>query len=119
MKEPIELIEAICATTEHACFWTHYYDQDLIAANPLMADKFGKPETLSFRGLDIVAARQSYNTDTDRTDFAGGMEHYSYWLSLDGIKAIFEALHFEVSVLDTQPDHQHGPGVTFTARRTY
>jgi hypothetical protein len=118
MKEPLQLIEAICATADQACFWTHYYDRDIIAANPALRPKFGEPETLSFRGRDVVAARQSYLTDLERLDFAGGMEPHSYWVTLDGLAGTFEVLGFEMTVLDRQDAHPHGPGVTFTVRRS-
>ena len=117
MKEPLELIQAVCATADQACFWTHYYDKALLDRSDHLRPKFGPAESVSFMGREILVARQSYLADLDRTDFAGGMENHSVWISLDGIRDAFDALGFDITVLGKQEDHPHGPGVTFTAKR--
>ncbi|SFH15293.1 class I SAM-dependent methyltransferase [Methylobacterium gossipiicola] len=117
MKDPLSLIESICNTAEQACFWTHYYDKELIDNNEHLRPKFAPPETLRFKGRTILASKQSYLTDIERTDFAGGMEGYSYWLSLEGLSEAFEALGFKMTIHDMQRDHPHGAGVTFTVKR--
>lgn len=117
MKDPLGLIQNICHNSDQACFWTHYYDQQVIENNNHLRQKFGKPENVKFMGKNIVVSRQSYLTDTDRTDFAGGMEDYSYWVSLDGLETAFDQLGFDMKILDKQIGHPHGAGVTFTVTR--
>ncbi|ACK84803.1 MULTISPECIES: class I SAM-dependent methyltransferase [Methylorubrum] len=117
MKEPLELIDAICSTATQCCFWTHYYDKDLVSRNAQLSSKISEPEVVSFKGRDIVVAKQSYLGDLDRLDFAGGLENYSYWVSLEGLRETFEALGFEFVVIEKQENHPHGPGITFVAKR--
>lgn len=117
MKDPIRLIEAICKTSDQVCVWSHYFDEEIILKNDHLKTKFSSPSDVEFMGRQIKVAKQSYHSDLDRTDFAGGMDDYSQWIALDGIREIFDSLGFDMTVIALQENHPNGPGVTFVARR--
>ncbi|QEE39040.1 MULTISPECIES: class I SAM-dependent methyltransferase [unclassified Methylobacterium] len=117
LEDPLLAIELMTKVADQICIWTHYYDKELIDGNEILAGKFDDPDFQFFNGRKIKYSRQSYKNDLQRTDFAGGVEVHSKWVSLDGLVSAFDALGFSVDILSQQLNHPHGPGVTFVAKR--
>ena len=118
MTDPLGLIRAITRVSDSICVWTHYFDEDIIRANPALSKKFApKTEVVEFEGRSVELCEQSYLSDPEWTGYAGGMERNSFWLRRTSIIEAFSACSFDVSVGPEHPNHPNGPAFTFVARR--
>ena len=119
MKDPVELLELVCGSSNRIFIWTHYYDASIIGANPDLAHKFALPEKGSRSGLEYEYSRQSYKQALGWSGFCGGSEPESLWLTRDSIVRILRARGF--STIRTgfeQPKHPNGPAFAICAERS-
>ena len=109
MEDPLSLIRGIARASDRCFVWTHYFDERRTegrVAVPAAAD-----------GLTATYYRVQYQ-DRAEPSFWGGNKPSASWMTRDDILAAFR--HFglgEIDVIADDPDAQHGPTITFTARR--
>ena len=118
MREPAELIALVAKVADKAFFWTHYYDDRLLAEMPQLRFRRTSPTDANYGGFRHRLYRQDYPTAAADSGFCGGPEAYSQWMTRADILACCE--HFGFSQVVTgveQPDHQNGPAFAFVASR--
>ncbi len=123
MANPLRLLDLLCERVDHIALWTHYFDGDILAANPKLAPKFsplqdGSYTTLGGQSFDHRWALQSYNEALNWAGFCGGTEPTSVWLPRQTILdflALRGLKHQHIS--DEVPLHPHGPSYAVVASR--
>jgi hypothetical protein len=123
MANPLRLLDLLCDKVDHLALWTHYFDGDILAANPKLAPKFsalqdGSYTTLAGDVFDHRWALQSYNEALNWAGFCGGTEPTSAWLPRQTILDFLAQrglVHQHIS--DEVPLHPHGPCYAVVASR--
>ena len=72
MTEPAELIALVAEVAEKAYFWTHYYDDGLVAETPRARFRRASPVEADYRGFRHALYRQPYPDPAADLRFAGG-----------------------------------------------
>jgi hypothetical protein len=118
MKSPHVVLADILRNTDQVVMWTHYFDKEIISGNDGLRHKFSEePLELNDWHIPIKLYKQSYFADTQRSDFCGGAESYSYWIPKQDMLAIFEHFGFSVTIGFETPHHPHGPCYQLIAER--
>lgn len=119
MTNPVELLSLISQVTDKIFIWTHYYDRDLLAANPhKIAKKFPSSISAEYNGFKHTLYRYEYLTALADPGFCGGSQAFSYWMSRGDILAALEYLGFnEIRINFEKPDHPNGPSFAVLAIR--
>jgi SAM-dependent methyltransferase len=117
--DPIALLEAIAAVTDRVAIWTHYFDADVVGADPAKARLFeSAPEEVEWRGHHLRLHRRAYLEALQWGGFCGGPETSALWMERDGLMAVLGELGFaEVAVQRDDPHHQNGPCIMLCAER--
>ena len=110
MHNPCELIQLIARTSEKIILWTHFYDQELIAAKDIVAGKFSGQLKKSYNGFNHVLYKYNYGDALNWKGFCGGGYSYSYWMSRADILACLRFFGFQdLKIGFEDPDHPNGP----------
>lgn len=118
MTDPIALLDQISAVTDSILLWTHYYDDAVISASPLISHKFERePVFVEARGRQWEMHKQRYLEALKWGGFSGGAEQYSHWLTRPTLMGYLEELGFSLSVMGESSTHPHGPALTIFASR--
>jgi len=119
MKDPVELLELVCASSNRIFIWTHYYDAGIIGANRILARYFSAPETGVREGVKYEYARQHYKQALNSARFCGGSQPESVWLTKESIIRILGAFGFATPHVGFEhPAHPNGPSLAICAERT-
>lgn len=119
MRDPVQLIALLARRCGGSLFlWTHYYDRELIAANPALAAK----HTGSFRGrhdgFEYVLSRYEYRAALDWGGFCGGSAPYAHWMSRPDILKCLEHFGFgDIRINFDHVCHPNGPALALIAKR--
>jgi hypothetical protein len=110
MKNPARLIHLLAERTKKVMIWTHYYDQALLKNHPHIF----QPIESDYQGFKHVLYQQRYRQNypefLGRTNFFGGDEGFSCWMTRADILAGLEYFGFrEVKIEFEDLDHLHGP----------
>lgn len=118
MMNPVRLLELIGKATDRIMIWTHYYDDSIIRANPVLTRKFGKPRTEVRAGVNLTLVDQAYGDSLKWMGFCGGSSVGSVWLTRSSILDYLRYLGFEkIDIAYEHPTHQNGPAFAVCARR--
>lgn len=118
MIAPVDLLENLATITDSIGLWTHYFDGNIISANPTLRAKFDfQPAIHCFRGRTIAHYQQRYMSALNWTGFCGGSAPTSHWLTKDGILRVLDALNFVVEITMDEPNHPNGPSMLLFANR--
>ncbi len=118
MEDPARHIQLVCSSADAAFVWTHYYDEDIVQANPELAPKFTAETEVEVDGYRHVLHRQDYLDALGWGGFCGAGRRSANWLELDDIHALFDRNGFEVTDTAFHDEaHPHGPAIGFVARR--
>jgi hypothetical protein len=118
MRNPAELLALIATNIEQCFIWTHYYDADVLHANPLLSPHFTGRESAEYAGFRHTLYRHEYDQALERAQFCGGSAAYSQWMCRDDILACIR--HFglsDIRIAFEDRNHPHGPCFAFVARR--
>jgi SAM-dependent methyltransferase len=117
--DPIALLEAIAAVTDRVAIWTHYFDPDVIGADPAKARLFqNAPEGVDWRGHRLHLHRRAYLEALQWGGFCGGPETSALWMERDGLMLVLTELGFRrLDVHNDDPHHPNGPCVMLCAQR--
>jgi hypothetical protein len=119
MMNPMELISLVSRRTDCVYFWTHYYDEKLVALNPSVAPVMGKKTRVTVDGFSHDLYAHSYKGTLDLTLFLGGLAVGSSWMTRDDILNGLRHFGFnDVRVAFDTPNHPGGPAFSIAARRT-
>jgi len=118
--DPVGMLRACARATDSLFIWTHYFDDQKIAANP--GDQhFFDPERNRWEDLGSLRVQlhcRAYR-HTVGDVFSGGASDHSFWLSRSDLFATLEALGFgRITMGVDNPDHPNGPACFFVAQRS-
>jgi hypothetical protein len=118
MRNPAELLALIAASAEQCFVWTHYYDADVLHANPLLSPHFTGQESAEYAGFRHTLYHQEYDQALERAQFCGGSATYCRWMGRDDILSCIQHFGFsDIRIAFEDRDHPHGPCFAFVARR--
>jgi hypothetical protein len=118
MSDPVRLLELISRHTDRVYLWTHYFDADIIAANPNLNYRFQGSDSVKLGDATITMHHQFYKAALKEKSYCGGSEASSKWLTREGILTAlkhFGFTDFEFSF--EAPDHPNGPCTSLIAIR--
>ncbi len=117
--EPMKMLADLARITSSLFIWTHYFDESLIANSRLSLARFGAPEERNFDGFHYEQRELSYDRPRDASDFIGGPEPGSNWLSKADIVAALRHFGFsEIRVGFEEPEHFNGPSLAIAAKNS-
>jgi hypothetical protein len=119
MQNPVELIARIANRCPQYIFlWTHYYDSEIITANPNLTHKFGEVIQRECQGFPHQLYRQEYKSALGWSGFCGGSAPISYWMTRNDILDCLRYFGFDdLRISYDQPDHPNGPSFAITGIR--
>lgn len=117
--DPVALLEAIAAVTDRVAIWTHYFDAEVVSADPARARLFqSSPQQVDWRGRTLQLHRRAYLEALNWGGFCGGPETSALWMERDGLMAVLDGLGFSrVAVQFDDPLHPNGPCIMLCAER--
>jgi len=120
MTNPVELLALLANhCTQYIFLWTHYYDHEIIAADPNLIHKFSDPISAEYSGFSHQLYRQEYKTALGWSGFCGGNAPISYWMTRKDILNCLRYFGFDdLRINFEQPNHPNGPSLAITAIRS-
>lgn len=119
MTNPAELIELISRVTDCVFLWTHYYDEQALAARPDIARKLTKRIQTEHQGFQHVLYRYEYWSSFGLKRFCGGPNPHAFWMER---YAILDCLRFfgynDIVTGFDEPNHPDGPAFALVAKRS-
>jgi Protein of unknown function (DUF1698) len=112
MRDPFEMLRLAARVSDQLYLWTHYYDAELIHANPQVAVHFPSDEGPPFRF--------EYQESRNARRFCGSGGRHSNWLDRASIIRVLGELGFDrLEFAFDEPNHQNGPAVAIFARQSH
>ena len=120
MQKPAELIALLASRcTQYIFIWTHYYDHEIISANPNLAHKFSEPIEGEYQGFSHQLYCQEYKSALGWSGFCGGNAPISNWMTRQDILDCLRYFGFnDLRINYDQPNHPNGPSFAITAIRS-
>ena len=111
MQNPAELIQLISEVSDKIFLWTHYFDAELIKANPkIEKNKFSVQEESIHQGFKHTLYRYNYKAALEWTGFCGGSADFSFWMSRQDILACLYHFGFKTQAIHGEKTHHvNGP----------
>lgn len=120
LLDPIAFLERCSEIAPYLFLWTFHYDPKVIAEHKYerLWFKATENETKMWRGRAFTYHRRYYEMSiVEGAKYAGGLTHYSHWLTKDDLLAVLDMLGFRV--LRTIADgFQNIPAINILASRT-
>ncbi len=117
MQSPIELLALLARSCDQLFLWTHYFDANILAELPYMAEKFVGAEWVTVEGFPHTLHHYAYGDALNWTGFCAGGANAA-WLERNDILA---ALHFlgmeDIRINLDHVHHPNGPSFALVARR--
>lgn len=111
MKNPVELIELLSARVRKLFVWTHFYDRDLVEADPRVASNFAGSWDAEHAGFAHSLHAHGYGEALDWKGFCGGGAESSNWMKKSEMLRAFEHFGFRLVGERIEEAHPHGPAV--------
>ena len=116
MQNPAELIGLISKFTSKVFIWTHYYDKNIISANPNLRHKFTRSSSAKYSGFEHILYRQQYKDALKWQGFCGGSGENSYWMTRNDIIECLKYFDFkDIQIAFDDPAHPNGPSFALAA----
>lgn len=117
--DPVRLLELMARTTDRLAIWTHYYDPEVVQANPTLCRRFAAaPRTKSFGGRELMLHRFDYLESRATADFCGGPEQHAMWMERDDLIDVLGVLGYRnVRVGHDDRTHPNGPCILLYAEQ--
>ncbi|WP_374349565.1 class I SAM-dependent methyltransferase [Chitinimonas sp.] len=118
MQDPLELLSLLAKASDNIVLWTHYYDAEVLNANPRLRKKYSPLQDGERNGFSYQWVVQSYEESLNWSGFCGGSAETSVWLTRQSIVDYLAVLGFiDVRVAYDAPHHQNGPSFAVFASR--
>ncbi|MDQ8197544.1 class I SAM-dependent methyltransferase [Pelagicoccus enzymogenes] len=111
MKNPVELIELLSRRVEKLFVWTHFYDEELVGADPRTKKYFAGCWDATHSGFSHRLHAHGYGDALDWKGFCGGGSESSNWMEKPDLLAAFEYFGFKKVGEREEPTHPHGPAI--------
>ena len=120
MRTPVETIALTAEVADRLFLWTHYHDEEIVAASELLRPRFTTHEPASYAGFAHTLHRFQYESALQLKGFCGGSAPHSKWLSRADLLGALEHFgwHVDGTAFET-PDHPHGPALALVAHRVH
>ncbi len=116
--DPVALLELATSVSDRLLLWTHYYDADLLQANPTVGARYSEPITTTTAGYEHVLYRHDYGTAPGWRGFCGGLQTWTSWMTRDGILGALDHFGFDVKgITFDHRSHPNGPAFCLVAER--
>ncbi len=117
--DPLYLLSLMQGVTDTLFIWTHYFNPDVVPANPGLAPFFDNSQDTSAERLGY-RARYFYRNyrQAKGAVFSGGADEFSYWMAKEDVLGFLDHVGFKTVTMGI--DHLHnpnGPAMFFLARR--
>lgn len=118
-SDPIGLLESMARVADRIAIWTHYYDRDVVSADPKKLRMFvPEPEYVEWRGQKIALYRRNYLESLNWAGFCGGPESSAVWMEKAGLLTVLEQLGYaRISIQTDDRNHVNGPCIMLCAER--
>lgn len=118
--DPLGLLEAIGRVADRVAIWTHYFEPDVVAANPESARRFhAPPEPVVWRGRTVTLHPRDYLESLQWSGFCGGPETYAKWMERDDLLAVLTELGYDrVSIMSDDLTNPNGACIMLCAQRS-
>lgn len=119
LHDPLELIALLGRRTRRLLLWTHYWDAEVMAQRPDVAERFDDaPEPVTRHGLSATYHRYRYGEGVHDPTFCGGSRTHARWMERADILEALTAVGFE-RIETAFDDHfwPHGPAFCVAASR--
>lgn len=118
MENPGEMLALVADHADALLLWTHYFQADTIAKNPMLRKKFAPGEPAEVRGFKHLLYRQKYGAALNLRGFCGGPTHQSNWMFRDDIIKMLQHLGMtNITIAFEDLSHPHGPAICLAACR--
>lgn len=124
MTDPVDLIRKISAVSAKLFLWTHVFDPDLSAWNPLLVNKVGtkwlpkEMKTDNSTQVNVRLIPQLYADALGWGGFCGGPDTYANWVYRDDLFAVLRQFGYkDIEVAFDHPNHPNGPALALMARK--
>lgn len=116
--DPIGFIELLARMSRRLFIWTHFYDQDRIAALGPGTQQFSTPFEIKRDGHVYKVSKRAYQTALSWAGFCGGSSEYALWLDrVSLLSALRDAGFSDIKIGSEDLDHPNGPAITLLATR--
>jgi len=117
MKNPVELIELLSRRVSKLFVWTHFYDSELVEADPRVASNFAGNWEAEHAGFRHTLHAHGYGEALDWKGFCGGGAESSTWMEKG--QMLEAVVRFGFSLVSERPEyeHPHGPAVWLAFER--
>jgi SAM-dependent methyltransferase len=119
-SDPMQLIADIAKVAARGAFiWTHYFQADIMAQNPVTQHRVVPPEPVELSGFRYDRyVHQYHDQSLSWGGFCGGPSGTAYWLTRDDIIAGLKHFGFQhIAIAFETPEHQNGPSLALVATR--
>lgn len=118
MREPLKLLALIAEHTDRCIIWTHYYDAEVINAQPVLKTRFFPHGTTSWGDMSAPVWRFEYQEALQSSLFCGGSAPFALWLERQTILDTLKKLGFtRIEVAQESTSHPNGPCFTLAASK--
>ncbi len=118
MTDPISVLRDMAKLSDVIFLWTHYYDENVILPSEKLRKKFSlTPRGQNINGKNVSLFKYHYLGALNWRGFSGGTQHYSNWLSKDGLMTVLSSLGFKVEIGDDDSNHVNGPCILLYAKK--
>ena len=119
LVNPVEAIALISKVTNQLYIWTHYYDEQIINSQPILAHHFRSHSAAEYGGFKHFLHRQHYQTRLGNAGFNGGSAHYSHWITKEDLLGSLKCFGFnDITIGYDHARDSIGPNISLMARRT-
>jgi len=117
--DPLALLESIARVGSRVAIWTHYFEPDVVAADPDKSRMFVPDvETVTWRGHSFALHRRNYLESLQWGGFCGGPESSALWMERDDLMtALTELGYTRIDVQHDVLDHPNGACIMVFAER--
>lgn len=117
--DPLALLEAIATVGSRVAIWTHYFEPEVVAADPAQARMFiPEVETVEWRGHSFALHRRNYLESLQWGGFCGGPESSALWMErADLLAALTELGYTRIDVQHDDLGHPNGACIMLFAER--
>lgn len=118
LHDPLELVALLGQRARRVLLWTHYWDAEVLAERPDVAERFDEAEPVERHGLTATYHRYGYGEGAADPSFCGGMRTHARWMEKADILDALRAVGFDrIETAFDDPFWPHGPAFCVAAAR--
>jgi hypothetical protein len=118
-RNSAELIALVSRASDAIIIWTQYYDEAVMAADPLLRRKFSGKVALEYEGFRYEAQRHEYGRSIYLPWYCGGSASYSHWMTRQSILDCLGVFGLtKIRIAYDHPAHPNGPSFLVAATKS-